>query len=401
MNYYPDLTGVRIVRVLTVSSAISTHLSFLLRAFSQCGSNQSVISSGLPTDDFMKSIESVDYHNIYIPRKISLIYDLYALYKLYRFFRNHKVQIVHSITPKAGFLAAIAGYFANTPIRLHTFTGQPWVNMIGLKRRLVFWSDVLVCKLNTLCYADSPHQRQFLIEQGVGNSDQIKCIGYGSLFGVDINRFNSKRFSPDKLASKRASLGISDNAIVLLYVGRLTSEKGVRELLKAFTLLNSDFMDLHLILVGDIDIQGGGLDYLSFKLINEKPNIHWCGFSNFPDEFMSIAHILCLPSYREGFGTVVIEAAAMGIPTVGSNIYGLKDAIVDEVTGLLVPPGNSDQLFRALRRLIVDDKLRRKLGNAARVRAIKKFDSNYVTSEMIKEYVRILDLSSKIQHAQK
>jgi glycosyltransferase involved in cell wall biosynthesis len=273
---------------------------------------------------------------------------------------------------------------------MHTFTGQPWVNMRGVKRWLARSSDVLVGRLNTCCYADSSTQRQFLIDHQILGGERLFVIGAGSLAGVDIQRFNASRFTPADRVSMRNSLGIPGAAPVLLFVGRITAEKGVRELLRAFGALKLVFSDAHLILVGPSDAESGVTDVIEEVDIAQIKDVHSIGFCVAPEAFMSIADVLCLPSYREGFGTVVIEAAAMGLPTVGSDIYGLADAVVNEETGLLVPPRDVKALEVAISRLLGNKPLRIRMGEAARLRAHTLFDSNNINLQVAEVYDSLL-----------
>jgi glycosyltransferase involved in cell wall biosynthesis len=287
-------------------------------------------------------------------------------------------------------LTALAAFFAGVPVRLHTFTGQPWVNMRGVKHWLLRSSDRLVGKLNTRCYADSASQRKFLIDQRIVDCKRLFVIGAGSIAGVDLRRFDLNRFSPGDCASLRQSLGIPISAPVLLFVGRITVDKGVRELLQAFKMLKASAVETHLVFVGRVDSDSGVSGVISQDEIDRVADAQIVGYTECPEAYLAIADILCLPSYREGFGTVVIEAAAMGIPTVGTNIYGLSDAVVHGETGLLVPPRNAEELARALGMLLADNSLRVKMGESAKQRAHALFDADVVNTQIAAEYRSLL-----------
>lgn len=383
------LLGVRIARVSTVPFFVVTQLKQQISVISENGSEVTIITSVGSELALLDGLDGVKCVPINIPRSISPWADLLALFRLYIFFRRQHTQIAHSTTPKAGLLTALAAFFAMVPLRLHTFTGQPWVDMKGPKRWLTRASDRLIGLLNTRCYTDSPSQKQFLIEQEIMNANRLFCIGAGSLAGVDVRRFDLSRFSQSQRNSTRESLGISADAPVLLFVGRITIEKGVCELIKAFQILRATDSNAHLVLVGPLDTESGVEGTILLKQINHLLNVHLTGYTDSPESYISISDILCLPSYREGFGTVVIEAAAMGVPTVGTEIYGLSDAVVHGVTGLLVPPRNVEELANALIKLSKDKLYRKRLGEAARQRALDLFDSRKVNAQMINEY-RIL-----------
>lgn len=384
------LSGIRIARVSTVPFFVVTQLKHQIETLGKLGANVTVVSSDGPDLARLNDLTGVSCAVIDIPRSISVWRDVLALFRLFLFFKRHHIQIAHSTTPKAGLLTALAAFLAGVPVRLHTFTGQPWVNMRGVKRWVLRGSDELIGKLSTCCYADSASQRKFLIDEQILDSGRLSVIGAGSLAGVDLRRFDRNRFSSDDCASIRKSLGISDGAPVLLFVGRITVDKGVRELLQAFELLKAAESDAHLVIVGQFDTDSGMPGVVSQDQIERLRDTHVVGYSDCPEAYLAIADILCLPSYREGFGTVVIEAAAMGVPTVGTNIYGLSDAVVHGETGFLVPLHNAEELANAISRLLDDAPLLTRMGEAARGRARALFDAEMVNKQVAEEYCSLL-----------
>lgn len=384
------LSGVAVARISTVPFFVVTQLKHQIEMLGRAGARVTVVSSDGPALAMLGGLSGVRCEVIDIPRSISPWRDVLALIRLFRFFRRQHIQIAHSTTPKAGLLTALAALLAGVPLRLHTYTGQPWVNMRGIKRWLARSSDRLIGRLNTRCYADSASQQQFLIEQGILDGARISVIGAGSLAGVDLARFSRNRFSAQDCASLRQSLNIPEGAPVLLFVGRITVDKGVRELLHAFALLKAGASDAHLVMVGQLDADSGVSGALAPAEIGRIRDTHIVGYSECPEAYLAIADVLCLPSYREGFGTVVIEAAAMGVATVGSNIYGLSDAVVHGETGILVPPRDAHALHRALQRLLENKELRLAMGAAAKLRAEKLFDAGKVNAALIKEYLDLL-----------
>lgn len=334
----------------------------------------------------MITSENVSVETIEIPRSIQPLRDVVALLLLIRCFRHYRFAIVHSTTPKAGLLCAVAGVLSSVPVRLHTFTGQPWVNLTGPVRQLARWADWLIGRLSTRCYADSESQRKFLVAEGVVPASKIGVIGKGSLAGVDIQRFDPARWSAGEKAALRRELGLHESSRVILFVGRITNDKGVRELLKAFDLLLHENYDLDLLLVGPLDEELGGKTGLDKEILANLSRVHYVGYTGCPERYMAISEFLCLPSYREGFGTVVIEAAAMGLPTVGTRIYGLNDAVEDGVTGMLVPPRDVGSLVAAMREMLDDQARLAKMGQAAQARCIEYFDATKVNALLAEEY---------------
>tara|TARA_R110000796_G_scaffold212630_1_gene328764 strand:+ start:535 stop:1719 length:1185 start_codon:yes stop_codon:yes gene_type:complete len=389
MNKIQDIN---IARVSTVPFFVYSQLSTQLKDIHLAGANVSIITSA--AKPYEKDISFDPCHSIVeveIPRKIEMINDIKALIALYVIFLKNKFDVVHSTTPKAGLLSSVAGFLARSPVRLHTFTGQTWVEAKGWSRKLFKLLDKLIVKLNHHCYADSQSQMQFLISEGVCRQDEISVLGEGSLAGVNLDRFNSEKFSEETKKKLRNSLKISEESVVIIFVGRITKDKGILELLKAFEILLSNKADVSLLLVGPIDeelkVDGGDLN----SYISSRKRIISTGFTDSPEKYLSISDVFCLPSYREGFGTVIIESASMGLPSVASNIYGLSDAVQDGDTGILVDVKSVSCLVNAFRLLITDNLLREKMGRNARDRARKFFGSTEVSSLVVNEYNRMMD----------
>lgn len=379
------LQGVRIARVSTVAFFVETQLRAQISAIVQAGAQVTVVAS---EEGLSRTSPGSRYVSIEIPRKIDPVKDLVALIRLWAFFRHSAFDIVHSTTPKAGLLCCLAAKLAGVPVRLHTFTGQPWVGMTGIKRLLSKGSDRLIALLNTHCYADSHSQKDFIVESGIARPEQISVLGAGSLAGVDLQRFDPERFSDEGKLGLKAEFGIPPQAQVLLFVGRLARDKGIVELLAAFRAVLARGANAFLVILGpnetDVDAL---LDDLSAEV---RERLVMPGFSDEPERFMSIADILLLPSYREGFGTVVIEAAAMGVPTICTDIYGLADAIVNGETGLLVPVRNVERLAAAIDSLLLAPVLRWDMGRRARARIEREFSSRRVNELVIGEYIDLL-----------
>ncbi|KTC81415.1 glycosyltransferase family 4 protein [Legionella brunensis] len=383
----------RIARVSTIPLFVFTQLRTQLEAIGDTGADITIITSPDELLSTMK-ISHCKLKTVRIVREISLFSDIISLISLIKMFRSGQFDIVHSNTPKAGLLCAIAARFAQIPIRLHTFTGQTWVTMSGIKKSIVKACDKLIGVLNTHCYADSPSQRHFLIQSKVIKPEKISVLGIGSLAGVNIARFNPTNYTEADKNKIRDSVKVKQNDLVLLFVGRITKDKGIFELIKAFGELIKNEKEISLIVVGPFE-QGIEQDVRVLAQQCAGDKVIFPGFCVEPENFIVIADILCLPSYREGFGTVVIEAAAMGVPTVGTNIYGLTDAIVDGKTGLLVEPKNVEQLTAALKRLVLDEELRAIMGKNAQKRAINEFDSKKFGHLVVEEYERLLNSSPK------
>lgn len=379
------LKNIKLARVSTVIFFIDTQLNDQIKSILASGADVAIVSS---EPKLNRPIPDAKYYSIEIARQLNLKKDLIALFRLYRLFKKHQFDIVHSTTPKAGFLCALAGFFAGVPIRLHTFTGQPWVTLSGRKQKLAIFADKFIGIFNTACYADSLSQKKFLVSKKIIKSNKISVLGKGSVSGVNFRKFNSKKCDKNICNKIKRSLKIPIHSIVIVFVGRIVKDKGAIELVKAFYSAFSDNPNIYLLFVGpqELSLKDLGVNANS----SLKNRIRFTGLTHTPSSYLSISNFLCLPSYREGFGTVVLEAAAIGIPTIGSNIYGLSDAIVHGETGLLVEPKKIGELVAAMRKLVYDNKFCRKLGKNAYNRARNHFSSTKVNQKVILEYQTLL-----------
>lgn len=385
----PELRGKRIARVASVKFAID-HVTSQVEALAREQAIITVICSPANPLPRPATLPLVDFVPVLIERSISPVRDLLAVFKLWRIFRDRHFDIVHSTTPKAGLLTAIAARLAQAPIRVHTFTGQVWATQSGLARHVLKVCDRIIAALSTALYADSRSQIEFLEAEGVAKPGRIKLLGSGSVDGVDTARFASDKFSAADNSATRSELHIPDNAKVLIFIGRLHVEKGLRELFGAYTSLAGEMPDLHLVLAGPNE-QSDDLFSHSVTDHEMRSRVHFLGSVPDPERYLAISHLLCLPTYREGFPTVVLEAASLGVPTVASDIYGVRDAVVDGETGILVPPREIGELRSVISQLLTSASERREqLGESARQRVRREYDKNVVSGLILQEYVRLL-----------
>ena len=322
-----------------------------------------------------------------IKRKPSPLWDMLVIFQLYQTFQRERFDIVHSIMPKTGMLTMLAARLARVPIRIHTFTGQVWVTKQGVKRILLKWCDKLIATFATCILADSPSQRDFLINQRVITEDKVIVIGAGSICGVD-----PLRFRPDSEIRRttRESLGIDQNSKVILFVGRLNRDKGVLDLAAAFDKISKENPDTVLLMVGaEEEIFFSDVEKICYE---ELDNLRYVSFTSTPENYMAAADIFCLPSYREGFGMTIIEAAACSVPVVASRIYGITDAVAEGKTGLLFMAGDVDALTKALLNLIVENELRQCMGNAARLRTLELFPSEKISNKLMLLYDKLSEV---------
>lgn len=330
-------------------------------------------------------VEHDGYHCVDIQRGISLWKDLKALFKLTKYFKSKHFDSVHSVTPKAGLLTAIAGFIAGVPIRIHIFTGQVWANKKGLTRWFLRFMDKLIVLFGNHFLVDGEGQRQYLIQQSVLKEDNSKVLGNGSICGVNLKRFN-----PDKKAreSARAEVKISDDKITFVFMGRLNHDKGMYELLPAFDRLASENDNVFLLLFGrdEENVAGSFPNYMN---LNER-NFLYYGLTREPQKMLQAGDVFVLPTYREGFGSSVIEASALGLPVICSDAYGVMDAMVDNVTGLRCKVGEEESLYQCMKQMVDNPQRIKEMGEAGRNRVIRDFDGEKMTKLWVEYYHCIL-----------
>jgi glycosyltransferase involved in cell wall biosynthesis len=279
----------------------------------------------------------------------------------------------------------VSALAAGVPNRIHTFTGQVWANKKGFSRWALKNLDRLIATCASGLLADSFSQRQYLIDLHVVNKNKITVLGNGSICGVDL-----KRFKADVGVRKeiRTSLGILNDDVVYLYLGRLNADKGILDLALAFASLTERLDNIHLVVVGpdeaDVSLR------LEQVLNTCERQFHRVDFTYTPERYMACADVFCLPSYREGFGSVIIEAAAAGVPAIASNIYGLADAVENGVTGILHQPKNIDEIKSAMLAMYSQDE-RVKFSKHAFDRTKSLFSSEIVVLAMRNYYQSVLD----------
>jgi glycosyltransferase involved in cell wall biosynthesis len=316
-----------------------------------------------------------------IVREASPFRDLHAFLFLLSLFWTEKFSAVHSITPKAGLLAMLAARFAGIRFRHHTFTGQVWVNRSGIGRHVLKTFDRLIVQLASKVFTDSPSQCRFLEKERVVGSGEISVLGPGSVSGVDFHRFRPDSESRHQI---RAEFAVDKYRCVFLFVGRLTKDKGIHDLVQAFAKVAAANPGVELWLVGPDE--EGLMEQLGRRKLDGVGLIRWLGPTSQPERYMASADVLVLPSYREGFGSVIIEAAACAIPTVAYRIDGVIDAVVEDRTGVLVEVGDIEALAAAMLDVSLDWDGRQRLGREARDRVLKEFSSAIVTAEWVALY---------------
>jgi lipopolysaccharide/colanic/teichoic acid biosynthesis glycosyltransferase/glycosyltransferase involved in cell wall biosynthesis len=320
-----------------------------------------------------------------IERWISPWRDLVAFGALVRTLGAGRFDLVHSMTPKAGLLAMAAAKMTRVPVRVHTFTGQVWATRRGVGRTALRLLDTLLARLATVTLADSLSQRDFLVREGVAPASGIVVLGKGSVNGVDPAVFTPAAALRREV---RERLQLAASEVLVLFVGRLNRDKGVLDLARAFALVAPTCPALRLLIVGPDE--EGLQPAIATACGPHIAHVDFLPFTDRPQELMAAADIFCLPSYREGLGAVILEAAACAVPVIASRIYGITDAVIEGTTALLHAPGDVQELAGLLGRTAVDPELRRSLGDAGRDYVVREFHVDHLIALQLALYARLL-----------
>lgn len=316
-------------------------------------------------------------------RHISVVNDLKSLIKMINVFRKEKPQVVHSMTPKAGMICMVAAWLTRVPVRIHTFTGLVWPTATGLKRKILMMTDWLTCACATHVIPEGQGVLNDLKNGGI-TKKPMQVLGYGNVMGVDMERFSPDRFTVNKDA----------DVFTFVFVGRIVGDKGINELVEAFVKLHDKHKNTRLVLVGNYEHELDPVSDKTRKLIDTNDGIEACG-PKYGDDLLQMyvdADCFVMPSYREGFPNTVLEAGAMGLPSIVTDINGSREIIDNEKNGLIVPSKNANALYDAMERMLTDDKAREIMKSNARQIIESRFEKNFVQKCQIEFYERILNV---------
>lgn len=376
----------KIIRIATVPLSLDKllegQLAFLNRHFKVVG----VSSDGAQLKQVAKR-EGVRVLPIEMERSIAPLKDLVSLWKLYRLFRNEKPLMVHSITPKAGLLSMIAAYFANVPIRIHTFTGLVFPSKKGFLKLLLIQMDKFLCAFATHVYPEGKGVKNDLLKYKI-TKKPLKILANGNVNGINLEVFNRQNFPNDQISTLRTSLGIQENDFVFIFVGRLVGDKGINELIGAFKKLtaNGQQPQAKLLLVGPFEHELDPLQSVTLNSIKNSPNIISVGYQDDVSLYFAIANVLVFPSYREGFPNVVLQAGAMELPSIVTNINGCNEIILEGKNGWVIPVKNEEALEQAMLNCVLDEEAFKYAKSNSRQMIKNRFQQKEVWEALLIEY---------------
>jgi len=375
-------------RITTVPISLHTLLDGQLRYMNK---NYHVIGISCPGKLLQRVAkkEGVEVKAVEMTRRISPLKDLKAVWSLYNIFKKERPLIVHTHTPKAGTVGMLAAKLAGVPLRLHTIAGLPLLEAKGKKRILLNLVEKVTYACATNIYPNSFRMREIILENRFCKENKLKVIGDGSTNGINTSYYSTLHFTAEEKHSLKNQLQIKEGDFVFVFVGRLVSDKGINELVEAFTKLYNETNKVKLLLVGAEEPDRDPLKKYTLNLIKTHPGIVSAGYQPDVRIYFLISDALVFPSYREGFPNVVMQAGAMGLPAIVTDINGCNEIIVNGQNGILVPAKNIHKLNEAMRMLMEDKPLYNKLKQNARSMITSRYEQEYMWNEILKEYKRL------------
>lgn len=367
----------KIIRSSTIPQSLNWFCRGILKELSR---EYEVVAVSSPGEALDAVAEREGVKTIAVPmeRHISLLKDIKSLWRMWRVLRREKPDMIHSMTPKAGLVSMMAGWLAGVPVRVHTFTGLVWPTSVGLKRRVLMATDWLTCACATHVIPEGEGVKSDLLNHHLTNKP-IKVLGYGNVMGIDLNRYNPADFNKEQ-----------HEGFTFVFVGRIVRDKGINELVSAFDRLHQEHGDTKLVLVGSREDHLDPVLPETLKRIEQGDGIDYVGRQSDVRPFYAYADALVFPSYREGFPNVVIEAGAMGLPSIVTDINGSREIIIDGENGVIIPSRDEESLYRAMKRFVENPDEVKAIAANARPLIASRFEQGFVRQCLYDFYHEVL-----------
>lgn len=376
----------KIIRATTVPQSLNGFCKGILRELSE---KYEVVGLSSPGEELEEVANREGVRVIAVPmeRHISMMNDLKSLLKMIGVFHKEKPTMVHSMTPKAGLLCMVAGWLTRVPVRVHTFTGLVWPTSTGLKRKILMTTDRLTCACATHIIPEGEGVRNDLIAGKITNKP-LKVLGYGNVMGVDMERF-SRRPEVMKVADKLRD----DSMFTFVFVGRIVKDKGINELCAAYERIHKKHPKTRCWLIGPYEDNLDPITAESRRLIEKSDNGLEAVGRKSGDELLAYyaaADCFVMPSYREGFPNTVLEAGAMGLPSVVTDINGSREIIEDGKNGVIIPSQNAEALYEAMQKMLIDKEKREYMAGNVRRMIAGRFEQGFVRKCLYDFYDEVL-----------
>lgn len=366
------------IRISTIPLSLDVLLQGQLRMLSE---HYEVVGVSSPGEELDKVAQREGIRTIAVPmeRKISPFKDLVSLFRLIRLFHREKPWMVHSLTPKAGLLAMTAAWICRVPVRIHMFTGLVFPTTTGLKQKILMATDSITCACATNVLPEGKGVKKDLEHFRI-TSKPLQIIGNGNINGIDLEYFDR---TPEVL--EQAEKYRKEEVVTFCFVGRIVRDKGMNELVGAFQRLHQAYPNTRLVLVGPFEEKLDPVLPETRQVIEQHAAIEWMGWQNDIRPFLAASEVFVFPSYREGFPNVVLQAAAMGLPSIVTDINGSSEIITEGVNGSIIPSQDEEALYKAMEKLL-DTEERRKLAQQARPQIANRYERKALWKELLKFY---------------
>ena len=375
----------KLIRITTVPLSLEKLLENQGRYF-KTHYNITFVSSNANQLKEVAEDQGVRHFPLEMTRKITPLQDLLCLIRLYHFLRKEKPLIVHTHTPKAGIVGMLAARLAGVPIRLHTIAGLPLMETSGLKRLLLMTVERLTYRCATKVYPNAQGLFNFVVEKRLAPKEKLKLIGKGSSNGIDTEYFSKKQITESQIKTLRKSLDLNTNDFIYCFVGRLVGDKGINELVSAFHAVHEKLPSSKLLLVGPFESDLDPLQPAMQKIIHTHPNIITTGFQVDIRPYLALSDVFVFPSYREGFPNVVLQAVAMEVPCIVSNINGCNEIIQEEESGAIVPPKQVQPLIEKMKNFFHQKEHRKIYAKKAKQFVQTHFEREQFWNYLLEEY---------------
>ncbi len=379
----------KLIRITTVPISLKILLKGQLKYINQYFDVLAVSSNGKELDEVSQE-QGVKTKAIEMSRQITPFKDLISLVSMLILFIKEKPDIVHTHTPKAGLIGMLAAWITRVPHRLHTVAGLPLMESRGIKRKILLAVEKLTYACATHIYPNSKGLEKFIIENALTKKSKLKVLGNGSSNGIDTEYFRETDDIKSDALSLRNKYDIASDDFVFIFVGRIVTDKGINELLSAFDKLSKEYDDTKLLLVGPFEESLDPIDDKTKDILSTNKNIFYVGFQEDVRGFFALSDALVFPSYREGFPNVVMQAGAMGLPAIVSDINGCNEIIENNKNGVIVPAKDKKALYEAMKLFIEDRGYTNTLSKNARDMIVNRYDQQFVWKEIKDEYDLLL-----------
>ncbi|RIJ42768.1 glycosyltransferase family 4 protein [Pontibacter oryzae] len=376
----------KLFRITTVPLSLQKLITGQLPYMRSRGFEPIMISADGPEKKAVIEEQACAHVLVPMTRKVTPLQDLKSLWAFYKLCKQHRPEIIHSHTPKAGIIGMLGGKLAGVPVRLHTVAGLPLMEATGAKRVVLNAVEKLTYACATKVYPNSTVLKDFILSSGFCEPAKVKVIGNGSSNGINTEFFATEALEPEKLVQLKKNVGIQPDDFVFVFIGRLVKDKGIRELVDAFKALHTKYSQAKLLLVGPLEQDLDPLPPETLQEIESNPAILSVGYQNDVRPYLAISQALAFPSYREGFPNVPMQAGCFHLPSIVTNINGCNEIIVEGENGLIIPTKNMEKLKEAMEQLLADKALYAHLQANARRMIVDRYDQQHFWGLLYQEY---------------